>query len=127
MVNKPVELDTTIKINVEKPIAGMFYIRDKYLRLARDKNKTITLVYKNKKYVATYKQWMKGAKKMTKEFLIPGNPMVLYGNYFMKFKTVISTNNYDNHEINIIRSNTLMSMPEKYRRELKIKLGLIKL
>lgn len=82
----PIETPNTIHIKiVEPPIAGMFYIRDKWLKKAKETKKKIVLEYNGEKYVATYKEWMKGAKKMEKVFLIKEQPMVLFGNYIRRF------------------------------------------
>ena len=80
------ETQNTIRIKAEKPHAdGRFYIRDKYLREARDTGKKMVVELNGEKYMFTFREWMDGAKKMEKVFLIPDHPMKLYGNYLRKF------------------------------------------
>ena len=77
----PKQTPNTIHFTVEKDlIAGRFFIREKWLKIAK-KGKRIVIEYKGERYACTYREWMKGAKKMEKEFLIPNHPMILYGNY----------------------------------------------
>lgn len=110
---KPVETANTIKIEIEeKPIAGMFYIRDKYLKRAKATGKRLVLEYQGEKYTATYKEWMAGAKRMEKEFLIPGSPMILFGNYIKKFP-------YKENIKDLSAINHLMNMPDIYRDRIK--------
>lgn len=81
------QTQNTIRIKAEKPHAdGRFYIRDKYLREARDTGKKMVVDLNGEKYVFTFREWMDGAKKMEKVFLIPDKPMKLYGNYLKKFE-----------------------------------------
>lgn len=120
MKNFVTETRNTIHIKIlEDPIAGVFYIRDKYLKRAKLTGKKLVIEYNEKKYICTYKEWMKGAKRMEKIFLIPNQPMILWGQYIAKFKKkkepeIVS---------NVMQSIT--SMPEKYRLQIKAQLGLI--
>lgn len=105
----------TIQIKVEeKPLAGLFYIRDKWLKIAKKTGKKIVLTYNNEKYIATYKEWMKGAKKMEKIFLIPDQPMILYGNYLSKFKIKEKPTKIEGV------MNVVTRMPEVYRNQLRV-------
>lgn len=76
-----------IEVTIQKPLYGsMVYIRDKYLREAKSCNMAlhITVPGIGEAY-CTWEQWVTDAKIMYKEFLIPGKPMKLYGNYINKF------------------------------------------
>lgn len=76
-----------VEVKIEKPLYGtMVYIRDKYLKQAIKENGPLTIICAGKKYMVGPYKWLEDAKKMEKEFLIPGKPMVLYGNHLSKFE-----------------------------------------
>lgn len=82
MTNDYIVTKTAVIITMRKPVYGsLFYIRDKYIKIARDKK--IPLVIKSPEGTSTWdvKDWMRGAKKMKKVFQFPDNPMILYGNF----------------------------------------------
>ena len=67
---------------MEKPLFGTkYYIRDKYIDIA--KKRKLKLVLKTPDGIATYtpKEWMTGAEKMEKVFLIEDHPMILFGKH----------------------------------------------
>lgn len=75
-----------VEIEIKKPLYGsMVYIRDKYLKQAMKENGPINIICDGKKYMISPYEWTSDAKKMEKEFLIPGKPMILYGNHLAKF------------------------------------------
>ena len=74
--------DRAVIIEMEKPLFGTkYYIRDKYIDIA--KRRKLKLVLKTPDGIATYtpKEWMKGAEKMDKVFLIEDHPMRLWGKH----------------------------------------------
>lgn len=69
-------------IEMEKPVFGSkYYIRDKYIDIA--KKRKLKLVLKTPDGIATYtpKEWLKGADRMEKVFKIPECPMILWGKH----------------------------------------------
>ena len=72
-----------IEVTINKPLYFNYcFIRDKYIKQARRTGKKlhITIPGVIEGYF-TASEWMKNAKRMEKEFKIPGHPMILYGNY----------------------------------------------
>lgn len=87
MKNFVSKTQNTIRIKAEKPHAdGRFYIRDKYLREARNTGRKIVVEHDGNKFMFTYREWMEEAKRMEKVYLIPDRPMVLFGNYLKRFE-----------------------------------------
>lgn len=71
-----------IDINIKNPLYGDFvYVRDKFIKQAQQERKLLRITTPNGTGLVTPKQWLKDAKKMEKEFKIPGVPMILWGNY----------------------------------------------
>lgn len=71
-----------IIVKMEKPLFGSkYYVRDKYIKMARRYHKTLVLDTPDGKATYTAKQWMKGAEKMEKVFNFPDNPMILWGKH----------------------------------------------
>jgi hypothetical protein len=69
-------------IQMEKHLFGTkYYIRDKYINIA--KRRGIKLVLKTPDGMATYtaKEWLKGADRMEKVFNFPDQPMILFGKH----------------------------------------------
>lgn len=117
----PIETQHTIRIKIEEPpIAGVFYIRDKWLDKAKRFNKKIVLEYEGQIYITSYKEWMKGAKKMEKVFLIPDRPMLLWGQYIEKFKKKPEPEIIGN-----VMGSAIGGMKEEQIAFIKAKLGLI--
>lgn len=81
-----------VEIEIKKPLYGtMVYIRDKHIRQAINEHGPINIICDGKKYMIGPYEWLEGAQKMEKEFLIPGKPMILYGNHLSKFEKDIIT------------------------------------
>jgi len=71
-----------IDIKITKPLHGTFcYIRDMYIKRAWREKKDLRITIPYGTAVISPARWMKGAKKITKVFNYPDNPMILYGNY----------------------------------------------
>jgi hypothetical protein len=71
-----------IEIEIREPLFGNFvYIRDKYIREAFETGSFLKITTPHGTGYHSPKEWMKDAKKMEKEFKIPGKPMILYGNH----------------------------------------------
>ena len=74
----------TVKVNIRKPVYGNFcYIRDTYIRQARDKNIPLEITVPDGTATMTVAQWMDGAKRLEKVFKIKNHPMILYGNHVL--------------------------------------------
>ena len=106
---------------IDKPLSGTYVaIYDKYI------NQAIRLHTKMKvcitgigcEIVDPYK-WKETGKRIEKEFLIPGVPMILYGN------TVHPQKEIPKPPEEVKTMEALSGMPEKYRKIWKEKLGLI--
>lgn len=115
-VNDVVETENTIRIPIEKLLGGRFYINNKFLKRAKATGKKLLLTYKDEKYLCTYKQWMKDAKRMKKPFLIPDCPMILYGNYVRRF--IIKSEPKPKQEIVSVMDH-LGNMPQVYRDRIR--------
>jgi len=113
-------------IEMEKPVFGTkYYIRDKYINIAKKRN--LKLVVKTPDGVATYtaKEWLKDADRMEKIFNFPDQPMILYGKHI--YMDVEKRTERKKEEPQMVENvmSVITKMPTKYRLEIKAKLGLI--
>jgi len=77
-----------IQVTINKPLYGtMAYIRKKYIKEAKRQKKFLRITIPEGSMIVSAKQWLKNAKVMEKEFLIPGHPMKLFGNFVKVEKT----------------------------------------
>ena len=123
---RPIITNKAIIFKFEKPIYGSFFtIRDKWLKIAKQKNLNIVAETEFGKATYTYKTWMDGAEKIKKEFNIPGVPMIMYGRSVLP--DIKKRTERKNEEPKMVENvmETLTKMPEKYRLEIKQKLGLL--
>ncbi len=123
---KPIITKTAIIFKFEKPIYGSFFtIRDKWLKIAKERG--LNIVAQTEFGVATYKykNWMKGAEKIEKEYNIPGVPMIMYGRSVLPdIKKRIERKKQEPQIVDNVM-NVITNMPDKYRVQIRHKLGLI--
>lgn len=75
-----------ISVYINKPLYASFvYVRDKYIKEAKNKNCRLKISCPTETCLVTADEWLKDAKMIEKEFLIPGHPMKLYGNLISRF------------------------------------------
>ena len=73
-------MEKYVEIRINKPLYGtMAYIRDTYINRAKKLNIPLRIVLPEGTAEYSAKEWLKGAKRMEKVFLIPDKPMVLFG------------------------------------------------
>ena len=71
-----------VKVNILKPVYGNFvYIRNTYINEALKKGVDLEITVPNGTATVNPNEWLKGAKRLEKEFRIPGHPMILFGNH----------------------------------------------
>ena len=70
-----------IIVEIKKPLYQNFaYIRDKYLYEAIERGVNVEIRIPQGTAVVDPKKWIKTGKRMEKVFLLPDNPMILWGN-----------------------------------------------
>jgi len=76
-----------IKVVINKPLYNDFVtIRDTYLNQAKKEGRKLLISSPNQgECLVSADKWIETGKRMEKEFLIKGNPMVLYGNNISRF------------------------------------------
>ena len=110
MINVP-------KIN--KPIYSTYIaIRDKYLNKAIKYKTQCRVEIPQGVYIVDPKKWIKTGRKKEKVFLIPDRPMILWENHCERFPKEVP------EPEPISTTQALANMPEKYRNEIRSKLGL---
>jgi len=82
----------TLDVEIKKPLYKYFvYIRDTKIEKAKKNNLDLRIITPDGTYIISVKKFMKDAKKMSKVFLRPGEPMILFGNYVTKGKEETKT------------------------------------
>lgn len=123
---QPIITSTAMIFKFEKPIYGSFFtIRDKWLKIAKARNLNIVAETEFGKATYTYKTWMKGAEKIKKEYNIPGVPMIMWGRSVLP--DIKKRTERKKEEPKIVENvmEKITGMPQKYRDQIKIKLGLL--
>lgn len=75
-----------ITVDIKKPLfdyeeVDFVYIRDKYIREAKRKNKFLKIITPKGVHYTSPQDWLKNCKKINKVFKFPDKPMKLVGNY----------------------------------------------
>lgn len=110
------ETQYSIHIEIEKPVYGTFvYIRDKYIIQAKKTNKKLIIKTAGITGICTAKEWLKNSEKIKKVYLIPNQPMVMYGNHVSKFVKI------EPKEIPSLTKNGASKLLSAYRDMLKAK------
>lgn len=74
-----------VEVEIKKPMYGSFVcIRDTHIKYARQRNLPLKITIPQGVFTLSVEEFMDGAKKIEKVFLIPDRPMVLWGNYAMR-------------------------------------------
>lgn len=84
MQYQPIITRTAVILDLHKPIYESFYaIWDKWLKIAKSHNLTLVVNSKFGKATYSYKDWMKGAKRLERYYKNPDEPMIFYGRPLM--------------------------------------------
>lgn len=71
-----------IEIKIQKPLYDNFVrIRENHIKEAIKKKALLKIVIPQGVGYHDPKEWKKTGKRVEQEFLIPGHPMILWGNY----------------------------------------------
>jgi hypothetical protein len=74
--------DQYIDVNIKKPLYANFVrIRDKYIYQAIKEKKKLRITIPQGTGIHDPQEWMKTGKRVEQVFLMPDNPMILWGNY----------------------------------------------
>lgn len=77
-------------IEIRKPLHKFFvYIRDIKVKTALRENRMLRITIPDGTWIVSPKIFMDKAKTMKKEFLIPGQPMTLIGNYVTRGRRLL--------------------------------------